>query len=292
MTTIFGPALEAMVKSGGEWLPPQSFKDYAAKHGLGAVKTADKISVQSIGGLDRELCKEKVMVFRLGAASGGTTYFALARGEHSVDEYFLVDAKTEQGSEASQVERYVPEVSSTELFPFEFLGTLTETGAVNLALASGLLGHALGCERPSPRVAPATGRSTYDFTVRPSRRLPMVAWEHVGGQVEVDALFFGRRDGRHTLFVIESKHGPPTENTGLSKTKLAYPCSVVQPRAHAAKLTVVPVYLRSWVTGSGQRVRFRVKECRPWETNSFVTDVEVVSSRLYEMELGAAFTPP
>ena len=231
-----------------------------------------------LDGLDRDLRAANVMVFRLGQGDGRGTQFALVKAEHSITEFFLSEAEY-----SSTPIHFSPKVPASDLFPFKLLGTITETGAVNLAIASGLLGHALRCDEPSPRVSPATGASTYTFDVWPHRRLTDLCWQHVQGQVEIDAIYWANRDGMPVLFVIEAKHGQPS---ALAKTKLAYACSAVATKRVPADIPIVPVYLRSWQQPNG-RVRFCITECRVWNRDrAYVTDIEATSTQFLEMALG------
>jgi hypothetical protein len=275
--SIFAPALAELQTSGSSTWGPQSFQGYLRANGLSSAKTADKISVQQLSGLDPALRAAHVMVFRLGASGHGNTQFGLAHAHH-IQQFFLLDELHD-----GPCSTFVPDVPVSDLFPFQLFGSLTETGGVNLAIASGLLGHALGCDQPHPRVAPATGASTYDFDVRP--HASSVAWRHVNGQVEIDAVVLGRREQRRILFVIESKHGRPGPLTALPKTKLAYPCSAVASRGVPSDIPIVPVYLRSWHPAENY-IRFAVAECAPWKADLAVADLAVVSTRQFQLRLG------
>jgi hypothetical protein len=111
---------------------------------------------------------------------------------------------------------------------------------VNLGLASGLLSEALRLDDKGGIVAPATGRSTFTFNVRPHSTLSDVVFRHESGQVEIDAIFVGRRDGQETLFVLEAKTG---KESSLAKHKLVYPLRALGPSV-PANLPIVPVYVR------------------------------------------------
>lgn len=283
MPSIFAPALEDLENASLGWLGPQSFQDYLAQHNLGSAKTATKISVQDLGSLDNDLRQANVMVFRLGCGiDRNSTQFALVKARQSIEEFFLRDDLA-----TGEAQTFVPDVSVAELFPFELLGTLTETGAVNLAIAAGLLGHSLGCDEPFPRVAPATGASTYDFIVKPDARFSELEWHHRRGQVEIDTVFLGRREGRRILFVVEAKHGAPSERSSLAKTKLAYACSAIATKRVPLDIPIVPVYLRAWESEGRRRIRFSVKECGPWDRErAYVSGLETVSTKLFEMNFG------
>lgn len=275
--SIFGPAITELQASGRSFWGPRSFQGYVELNGLGRVRTAEKISVQHLGGLDPALRAAHVMVFRLGASGQGNTQFGLVHAP-PVGQFFIDD-----DINTPSFSTFVPEAPVADLFPFQLFGALTETGGVNLAVASGLLGHALDCDEPFPRVAPATGASTYDFDVRPLNSA--TPWRHVNGQVEIDAVVLGRRRSSRCLFVIESKHGAPSSHTALSKTKLAYPCSAVASRGVPADVPIVPVYMRSWHQND-KYVRYAVSECTPWRPGMAVAELAVVSTRHFQMRFG------
>ena len=126
------------------------------------------------------------MVFRLGAAEGEqNTQFALARHVNGWEDYFLLDDVVFSSAGA---EVFIPSVSMKELFAFQLLPALTESSYVNLALASGLLAHALRLDDERSAHVPATGQSTFSFQVHP-HAAHAVRWNHRRGQVEIDALF-------------------------------------------------------------------------------------------------------
>ena len=96
-------------------------------------------------------------------------------------------------------------------------------------------------------VAPATGQTTFTFEVRPHSSLD-VSWQHVNGQVEIDALFVSRLRGRETVFVVEAKVG--SGKADLAKHKLVYPVLALAgsiPRY----VDIVPVYLKIQPVDSG-----------------------------------------
>lgn len=276
--SMFAPAIEELRKAGRDWSDPISFQDYVSRNfgGKARAKTAEKISVQDLEGLDARLRSERLMVFRLGATANGTTAFALARAPTRIEEYFLIDAEVFSG----EAETFVTTSSYHDLFPFQLLGSVVEAGAVNLAIASGLLATALCLDEPAPRFAPATGRTTYTFGVRPHSSFA-AAWTHARGQVETDAILFARRAKKWTLFVIEAKHG---SGSSLSKVKLAYAASAVATRPVPHDIPIVPVYLRSSESQAG--VSFDIAECSLGDPRtSAVSELTVVSSRRFSFPM-------
>jgi hypothetical protein len=83
-----------------------------------------------------------------------------------------------------------------------------------------------------------------------------VVLEHRIGQVEIDAVCVGRRNGRPHLFILEAKSG--TDTRTLARHKLVYPALALAPRV-PPDMPIVPVYLR--VITEGESVRYHVVEC-------------------------------
>ena len=94
---------------------------------------------------------------------------------------------------------FIPMVPFRHLFPFSLLQRFTETSLVNLALASGLMAHALQLDDQTLPLATATGQSTFSFRLSSSRTHSGL-WEHARGQVEIDSVFSARRGGKETDF--------------------------------------------------------------------------------------------
>lgn len=253
---VFEPALRHL--QPGEWsvFGPTSFRRYLEENGFGSrrIDTAAMISVDSLDRLAPELRDAGAMVLRLGKANDGPgTQFALVGTPGRAEDFFLIDEDiyTQHDPEA-----YCPAGDPRDLLPYYLLPKLTERCMINLAFASGLIGYALNLDEPWPTTAPATGAGTFSFQVVPYPGAK--ALEHVAGQVEVDALFVGRRRGQETVFVLESKMGPPSS---LAKHKLVYAARAVSPRLGMPPL--VPVYLRCQAEGS--TVQYDFVECGEWE---------------------------
>lgn len=155
----------------------------------------------------------KVLVLRI---------FALSKVVNDWSDYFLID---EEVFDSVDTQVYLPNTSVRSLFAFQLLPTLTETSLVNLALASGLLPKALGIEPSQEQIVPATGQSVFTFEFQPLSQSE-VKLPHYQGQVEIDALFVGQRDGKECLFVIEAKSSRGFDS--LAKHKLLYPVLALQ----------------------------------------------------------------
>lgn len=251
--SLFDPALDCMREQDSLSFGPTSFQGYLAKHSLPQARTWQAISVDSLSRLAPALRTEGVMVFRLGCSTESRhTQFALMRRKSNWEDFFLLDEEV-FGSVPPEV--FLPTVQTRELFAFQLLPTLTETSFVNLALASGLLAHALGIDRERAALVPATGQSTFSFDVRPREDVSAV-WRHQSGQVEIDALFVAERGGKPHLFVVEAKSSRNFDS--LAKHKLVYPLMALAT-AVPTYLPLVPVYLR--VMPSPEGLHFCVCEC-------------------------------
>ncbi len=218
------------------------------------------------------------MVFRLGV---GTFALAKAGPAGVARDYFLLDDELFAKAAAT----FIPDASFLDIYPFQLLGTLQEGGAVNLAIASGALAHSLRLDRPFSRVAPGRGASVYDFTVRPHDAYPAV-WPHVGGQVEVDCVFFGKRDDKWKLFVVEAKLGRPDSSSRLPKYKLVYPVSALSGKGIPEDIEVIPVYLRSWFDEDARMAFFATAECSlPDVWSPVVSSLQPASSSVLAMPM-------
>jgi len=259
---VFSHALQEMTATGAWYRDPEPFLSYLKRHGLPERRVASAISVDSIAQLDPELRDARVMVFRLGMdPDGRNTQFALAQAEEpNMSDYFLLD---DQLFADSDPELFIPVVSHQALFSFSLIPNFTETSLVNLAVFSGLLGHALGLDTSPPLSAPATGQSTYTFSFRP-RRSSAVIWEHRNGQVEVDAVLTAQRQGRPVALIVESK-----ANRGLgslAKHKLLYPYLALR-NSIPEYMTVLLVYLRASREDDGFHFRIAQYEAKKGDTS-------------------------
>ncbi|MEO2016233.1 MAG: hypothetical protein ABGZ53_17885 [Fuerstiella sp.] len=248
MFQVFDPAIAAIDQSG--LFGPVSFQGYLSEHGLRA-DTATAISVDSREKLRTELRDNNCMVLRLGRDEGGKhTAFALVKTD-DLDDFFLMHENI--FTAAHQI--FLPDLSWKSLCAFQALGKLTETSLVNLAIASGLLSFALGIDKTEQHFIPATGQTTYSFDFMPHQSCPVVL-SHNAGQVEVDALFFARRNGQECLFLVEAKTGAKRQS--LAKHKLVYPLLGIRQFLPAG-ISVVPVYMHCVARDDGYE--FRTVEC-------------------------------
>ena len=238
MAGVFHNALASMAATGSSSFGPASFRGYIDEHRLKMHETAAAISVDGLNRLDPELAAHGVMVFRLGRFAGTRhTAFALHRCREGWADFFFDDAVL-FGDRDPQT--FTSTRSRQAIAAFQYLPRLTETSVVNLAAASGLLSVALGLDDTDECLIPATGQSTYTFDVRPYA--DTFPWSHVAGQVEIDALWFAKRRGQKTLFLVEAKCTPNFES--LAKHKLVYPYLALRTTV-PTQTPIVPVYLRA-----------------------------------------------
>jgi len=248
---IFHNLLQEMKANEQKVSTPQSFQKYLSTNNLKA-NTAASISIDSIKKLPKLLKEQNTMVLRLGSRLGDNqTYFSLVKSNDVNDLFFNDQALFGQ----LQPELFLPNVSIRSLFAFQLLPKVTETSVVNLAIASGLMAEALNLKDDKTIVVPATGQSTFTFNFKPLANESLVL-EHINGQVEIDAVFVAKRDGKEHLFVIEAKHGDKLDS--LAKHKLLYP-SLSLLQKLPSSMPIVPVYLRSIKTEKG--IDFYIAEC-------------------------------
>lgn len=236
---LFEPALKHLRPGSWSVFGPTSFQRYLNQHGFERRDTASLISVDSLDRLAPELREAEAMVLRLGRASDGPgTQFALVATPGRLADFFLVD---EAIFSQTEPELFHPSRNLQDLLPYYLLPKLTERSMIHLAFASGLLGYALGLDEPWPTAAPATGSGTYRFQVQPYIGADLLT--HYNGQVEIDAVFAGRRGGRDLIFVLESKMG---SDASLAKHKLVYPLLALNASLDDPS-RLVPLYVRTKV---------------------------------------------
>lgn len=278
MPYIFEPLIRGLEASGNSFSKPQSFIEYLDIYNFPKKGTAECISIQEISNLKADLRKYGYMVFRLGFHNGAKgAHFALAKlkDKNNWSEYFLIDNEIFLGIKA---ESFLPNVSIRQLFAFELLSELTENSLVNLAISSGLMASALNIETSESLAAPASSSGCFTFSFSPSREMTS-SWLHQNGQVEIDALFVGKRDGEEVLFVIEAKTS--SQFKSLSKHKLIYPVLSISDKVPDS-IPIVPVYLRAIKSLDKRYVDFYIAECTSINRTQgevFLNELEVVNAR-------------
>ncbi|MCF7994696.1 MAG: hypothetical protein K9L88_07640 [Chromatiaceae bacterium] len=266
----FSQALATHPKAGFWLYGPEVFRTYCRRHGLRA-DTASTISVDHARTLSKELREADTMVLRLGTGHSddearGQTAFALVRHEDcSLAPFFLIDEEIFTG----HPETFIPDRSMRVLFPFGLLPKLSETSLLTLAHASGLMAEALDCDDSSIHMIPATGAGTYSFSFTVGSDQPRQL-DHIAGQVEIDSVCIGVRNGRNHVIVTEAKRGP---FDSIARHKLAYAVWAVRTNI-PDDIPILAVYLR--VTDRDQGLEFNVAECAIYDGRSGVPSLHSV----------------
>jgi hypothetical protein len=237
---LFQNALDVLSSEKVGIYGPESFRDYAVKNGFPNADTAQYISIDSYEQLNKNLKDNDTMVFRLGkGAEANTTNFALVKVKDHLKDFFLWE---EEIFSSDEVVTFLPTTSVRKFYQFLILRDLTESSFVNLGLASGLIGLALGLDEPESMIIPATTQSTFKFDFIPHTLLnkPLT---HNWGQVEIDSIFIETRNGKDTLFIIEAKTSINREIKSLSKHKLVYPLLAIKEEI-PPDMPIVPVYIK------------------------------------------------
>lgn len=267
--SVFDPAL-ALMTTGPSVFGPVGFRDYLLEHGLSASSTADRISINHFDALPARLKSSDTMVLRLGAGEGGRTNFALVRVP-DVRDFFLEVTPEDPRT-------FLSSARMRDLIGYTLLAP-SETTLVNLAFASGLIAQALDLDDDELLPAPARGVLRATFPFRPHSSLDSTL-EHVNGQIEIDALFVGRRKDRDHLFVIEAKQS----RSALANHKLLYPLMALAD-AIPADMPIVPIYLQAERQPEGYL--FVIAECSCPDPRKTLLALDVL-----ELERNQAFNLP
>jgi hypothetical protein len=252
VTSLFAPALETFLGQENGIFGPTSFQSYLTQHSLPRADTARSISVDTYERLNNELKRHHAMVLRLGSSSNeSNTRFALVKVTDHLNDFFLFDDQvmTEQAS------TFLPTASFRQLYPYQLLGLHSETALVNLGFASGLINRSLDLDEDDGFGAPATGQSTFTFTLKAHQLLDSEL-KHSKGQIQIDALFVGKRDGKECLFVIEAKC--QSGEHSLAKHKLVYPIMALAAQI-PKDIGIVPVYVKILKVPEG--ILYHIVEC-------------------------------
>lgn len=217
--------------------------------------TPSYISVDELGDLEKELRESGFMVFRLGQPpqAGRGTEFALVKTLDDWNDYFFRD---EILFKDAKLETFHVRDGDSTVDLFRLLPELTESSLVNLGLGSGLIQKALGIEKLSHSSVPATGRCNPSFSFLPNAAITETL-EHNSGQVEIDALFLGEREGEKCLFLMEAKNSKNGKGLkSLAKHKLFYPLRAIED---LVPYRIIPVYLRT--VRVDKAIDFYIAEC-------------------------------
>lgn len=212
--------------------------------------TAQYISLDFYEKLPKELKENEAMVLRMGG--GQKTNFVLFKTDNSLKNFFLDDESIFSNLEPRT---FMPKVEMRELIPYYLMPTRSETTFVNFALSTGVFHKALGLDGNTKITMPATGKSTFTFDVKVHSSIDHV-FQHNSGQVEIDGIFLGQKNGEDCLFVLEAKN--KDSNTTLSKHKLVYPILSIG-NSVPLDIKIVPVYMKS--IEHKEFFEFKIAEC-------------------------------
>ena len=274
---LFSPLIDEARRLG--YSEPREWQAFLHSRGISTSrKSPEFLAPDDLNKLNAQLREANCMIFRLGAAGGGSkTHFSIVSCKSLEDQF--ISNQTVLAACTDQL--FFPTVPARELFSFGLIPNATENGLVNLALCSGIMDDALGIEQRA--TLPAKGNSMYTFRVCPTSEQPNLALEHVTGQVEIDSVFLGKKSGDDTIFVVEAKR--LKGRRGISKAKLVYSTLAVQSLLKFP-LKVQTVYLL-FDRPAPDTIRFVVAPCQ-WSTQ-FISDITVDMSKVRSYLLPANF---
>lgn len=253
---IFKPGVSKLLDLEQGIFGPTSFLDYLKENNLSSKRnTPEYISIDSYQQLPPILKDNQIMALRLGSKKDNPTrtQFALVKTKNKLNDFFIFDSEIINRQKG---ENYLPSASLKKLYSYFILPKFSETSFVNLALASGILFQSLGISEKDDPLPPATGRSTFSFELYAHSDIKDKKLLHENGQVEIDAMFVGKRDGIETLFIVEAKSGNRLKS--LSKHKLVYPILSVANKV-PPYMPIVPIYLK--IIQDVGSIHFHIVEC-------------------------------
>jgi hypothetical protein len=217
------------------------------------------------------------MVFRLGAnkQTKGTS-FALMKTDNDFHDFFLFDEVIFQDIDPITLEL---DWKDEKYISFSTIAKLTETSFVNLALASKVLEKALSLDTNTISI-PVTGRGNYTFQVKPKEQKDII-WKHTTGQVEIDSIFVGNKNGEKHLFIVEAKSGKFPSS--LAKHKLMYPIYAIIPNV-PKDYKITPVYMN--VKETQEFITFYIAECNSFRTTQklSIDSIEVKNASIIQIK--------
>lgn len=276
---VFKEAIDEMLEKEMDIFGPMSFQQYLKNNGINNKRTAQFISVDSLEVLDPELRQNNIMVFRLGRYQGTSeTAFVLIKSKN-VKNFFFIDEEL-FGNQNTQT--FIPTISMRDFFTYRIFPNSSESTLVNLGLASGVIGEALGLDKKEHLLAPTTGKSTFSFEVG-FDSISGKRFLHDNGQVEIDCLLLGRRNNRDILFVIEAKKN--SNHKSLSKHKVVYPIlSIIDKLPN--DMSVVPVYLK--IQKGAEGIDYHCAEANEisrLSSKTYIEDIKIKKSSIFRLEL-------
>lgn len=271
---MWNQAIETMKNDGQLSYGPKSFIEYCKENGLRNSGTANYISIDYFEKLHKELRDEKLMVFRLGSENkkAGTDFMLISY--ENPEEFFFFDELLFTG----QATMYFPDpVVKNALSIMKIFSNYSEMMLVSYLLSSGVLSDVLGFDKTQVYYTPLTGRNNYSFDFYANDKSGLLI--HRNGQVEIDAVFSGFRNGKPVVVVAEAKVENGTYKT-LAKHKLFYAYKSIQSVLED-EFEIIPIYLKLSVNDHVLTAKIAV--CR--DVGNDLSRFEVVDSGVVEIEL-------
>ena len=283
----FLKAIEDINEKKLQYYGPKSWISYIKENFLsypGKGRTPEFISIDYLEKLDLDLKKNKLMIFRLGVGHkdvSGVSFLLVKTNDFK--NFFLYDSDLFDKTKLKKFK--LNRNILNKLHPFFWLKEYSETSLVNFGVSSGLLAHAL-LDKGENFVLPVTVKSTFSFNVRPLSTLNK-EFKHIKGQVEIDAILFGKKDGEYKIFVIEAKNS----RTGkyqlktLAKHKLVYPILGYVNTEIPNNIEIIPVYLKTIV--GKDFFEFNIAKCSlpdPRKIMPSIDELKFVSAKRYKVK--------
>ena len=230
-------AIEQMKQGHKRTYGPESFIGYCDKHQLSKGLTANHISIDYFEKLPRQLKEENLMVIRLGSVDKKAgTDFMLIKYEEPEDFFFFDKDHFNVPMTHFEADPAVKNALSI----IKVFSNYSEMMLVSYLLSSGALSEVLNLDKTQIYYTPLTGRNNYTFDFYPFIGSDLVT--HQNGQVEIDAVFTGYKDGKPVVVVAEAKV-ESSKYASLAKHKLFYAYKSIQSVLQGA-FEIIPVYLK------------------------------------------------
>ncbi len=231
-------ALQKMKQNNTSIYGPRSFLEYCATNDIKTSgRTPNYISIDYYEKLHKELKENNCMVLRLGSENMRKgTNFVLIKDDRLRD-FFLFD---DEIFVTDPIEYEMSLKARHALSIMKIFEKPSEMMLVSYLLSSGVLGEVLGLDEADAYYTPLTGRNSFTFSFRPGANYEELI--HQNGQVEIDAVFTGARNGKPVIVVVEAKNDTGRYKS-LSKHKLYYAYKSVQSVCEK-DFEVIPVYLK------------------------------------------------
>lgn len=216
---------------------PKSFIQYCKENNIRNSSTANHISIDYYEKLHKQLRIEETMVLRLGSSDKKAgTNFAIVKNQ-SAKEFFFFD------DEIFIKERslFHADVNVKNLLSLmKLFEKHSEMMLVSYLLSSGALSEVLRLDKTDVYYTPLTGRNGFSFKFYPTKNHDLIF--HDNGQVEIDAVFSGHKNGKPVVVVAEAKV-EDGKYKSLAKHKLFYAYKSVQSVLND-EFEIIPIYLK------------------------------------------------